>query len=265
VNAEPIIARAARTNGMASIKTIGASGVSHPVRLAYIDTWRLLAVVLVISGHLTWNPQLNMLLKDVSLAFLTYYAKVGVFIFFFISGFVVSKTCLEELQERDSFSIKGFYIRRAFRIIPPLLFYLVSCAILSGFGLIPFSFENFIGGSTYLCNIRFVECGYATHTWSLAFEEQFYLCFPLLFSFFVAKRGPGAPIAIALAIASIPFFFGLPWIGQNGFHRHPCSILCRVLGGQKYGAPGTPGESAVYPRSANCIDIDCVLPDSRLR
>jgi peptidoglycan/LPS O-acetylase OafA/YrhL len=119
-------------------------------RLTYIDTWRVIAVILVIISHLAGNisplgnSKIEELINQSSLNFLGYYAEVGVFIFFFISGFVVSKTCLDELQVRGSFSIKGFYIRRAFRIIPPLLLYLITCSVLSGFGIIQFLPEKFL-------------------------------------------------------------------------------------------------------------------------
>jgi peptidoglycan/LPS O-acetylase OafA/YrhL len=143
-----------------------------------------------------------------------------VFIFFFISGFVVSKTCLDEMQMSGEFSIKGFYIRRAFRIIPPLLLYLITCSVLSGIGLIKFLPENFLSASVYLCNttLSFVHCDWYTgHTWSLAFEEQFYLCFPILFSFVVTRKTMSWLTPVVLAIATLPFFFNIHWIGKTGF------------------------------------------------
>jgi peptidoglycan/LPS O-acetylase OafA/YrhL len=212
------------------MQTLWQSATSAPSRVAYIDTWRVLAVGFVIAAHLTLNPQLDAISKEnMLLQFITGYGQVGVFIFFFISGFIVSKTCFDELKKRGSFSIVGFYIRRAFRIIPPLLIYLFSCTILSFVGIIQFSRENFFSASIYLCNttLSFIDCGwYAGHTWSLAFEEQFYLCFPLFFSFRTTKifsfrtekrNTERLLIAIVGTIALIPFLFSIPWVGKSGF------------------------------------------------
>src|SRR5580704_15312418 len=87
-------------------------------RLTYIDSWRVIAVALVIVSHLSYwgNADFHFLIFNSRLHFPVYYGTVGVLIFFFISGFVVSKTCLDELRLSGSFSVKAFYIRRVFRI-----------------------------------------------------------------------------------------------------------------------------------------------------
>lgn len=179
-----------------------------PSRHGYIDTWRCVAVSVVILTHLFESRHLGALP-----------GYIGVYIFFFISGFVVSKTCLSELQTSGNFSRFGFYIRRFFRIAPPLLVYVVACFVLGRLGAIDFDAKQALAATTYICNTDFVDCGwYSRQTWSLAFEEQFYLLFPLIFVWVETSRRPGIlPLAVLAALASLPLWFPVFWIGRKGF------------------------------------------------
>jgi peptidoglycan/LPS O-acetylase OafA/YrhL len=144
---------------------------------------------------------------------------LGVFIFFFISGYVVSKTCLHEVALTQSFSNRAFYIRRLLRIAPPLLVYVLTCLALGWLGVINFSGRHALGALTYTCNLSLLDCGaYGGHTWSLAFEEQFYLLFPLFFVWVHRSRKPNPLIVAPLAIvALLPFWFSIDWVGKTGF------------------------------------------------
>lgn len=118
---------------------------------------------------------------------------VGVDVFFVISGYLITGIILEELS-RGTFSLAGFYERRARRILPAL--YLVLIASFFAFRpvMFPRQFTDFaqslIATPLFLSNVLFWrETGYfmpdaelkpLLHTWSLAVEEQFYLVFPLM-------------------------------------------------------------------------------------
>ena len=194
---------------------------SEPARrIAFLDGWRVVAIALVVLDHISLNPRIGEFYAAHSLGFLADYGEVGVFIFFFISGYVVSLTAFNELAATQRFSQAAFYVRRLFRIAPPLLAYLCACLALGVVGVIEFSPAHFFSGALYLCNSTapYVACNWYTgHTWSLAFEEQFYLLFPLVFAF--AERGE-APrlfrLFLAAGVAAIPFVFTLWWIGKIG-------------------------------------------------
>ena len=64
---------------------------------------------------------------------------IGVDIFFVISGYLITSIILKELLTNGSFSFKHFYERRIRRILPALLFNVVSLPCLDIF------FINFVG------------------------------------------------------------------------------------------------------------------------
>lgn len=163
-------------------------------RLAYIDGWRVLAIMLVFLDHLGANREIGAFYEASPIGFISQYGETGVFIFFFISGYVVSRACLAEVESSGAFSAPAFYARRFFRIVPPLMLYLAFCLALGAPGFIDFSPENFLSAALYLCNTTApgVSCNwYVGHTWSLAFEEQFYWLFPVAFAYLELGRRPG--------------------------------------------------------------------------
>jgi peptidoglycan/LPS O-acetylase OafA/YrhL len=155
----------------------------NPGRIHYIDAWRFIAIALVIASHIVefshpWYraniPELAWRLRGAG--------PFGVQIFFCISGFVICRGTLTELANVGSVNIKGFYVRRFFRIVPPLLVYFLGVGALAMAGVAEVSGVQFIQSGLFLCNISaFGGCSWwLGHTWSLAYEEQFYLLFPLL-------------------------------------------------------------------------------------
>lgn len=190
-------------------------------RIAYLDGWRVLAITLVFLDHLGMNKAIGAFYAHSPFGFVSEYGEVGVFIFFFISGHVVAGGCLNEIERTGDFSARAFYVRRFFRIVPPLMVYLAVCRWLGSEKTIDFSFANFFSSAAYLCNTTapFVSCNwYVGHTWSLAFEEQFYILFPVVFSFVELGRRPKLPVAASAAlVVSLPFVFTIWWIGKTGF------------------------------------------------
>jgi peptidoglycan/LPS O-acetylase OafA/YrhL len=154
-------------------------------RIEHIDTWRFFAVMLVIQEHVLLFSGLDAyfpMIETYSLQ-IERFGELGVLIFFSISGFVICMGLNSEKTKTGRVCLSAFCVRRFFRIVPPLWFYLTCMAILSAFEIIKISNSQILKSAAFLCNLPFEKgCSwYAGHTWSLAYEEQFYLLFPFLF------------------------------------------------------------------------------------
>jgi peptidoglycan/LPS O-acetylase OafA/YrhL len=105
---------------------------------------------------------------------------LGVDMFFVLSGFLITSLLLRERDRTGTISLRGFYTRRARRILPPYL------AVV---GLVAIWFIGVQGRTDYLALLPaylFFLANFLTEhipflgpMWSLAVEEQFYLLWPL--------------------------------------------------------------------------------------
>lgn len=122
---------------------------------------------------------------------------IGVDIFFVISGYLITTSIIEQKQ-KGTFSVRGFYERRARRILPALFLVMAVSIPFAWAWLLPKElrdfFQSITAASTFVSNIFFwKETGYfetaselkpLLHTWSLAVEEQYYILFPIFISLF---------------------------------------------------------------------------------
>jgi peptidoglycan/LPS O-acetylase OafA/YrhL len=125
---------------------------------------------------------------------------IGVDIFFVISGYLITRILLNDMQAGE-YSLSRFYARRIRRIFPALSLVLVFCLALGWIVLTATEYRQLakhaLGGVGFVANMVFwKEAGYfdaaadtkpLLHFWSLGIEEQFYIVWPLLL-FFVFKR-----------------------------------------------------------------------------
>lgn len=115
----------------------------------------------------------------------------GVTLFFVLSGFLITKLALEEADRTGGLSLGQFYLRRVFRILPPLLA-LLAFTLLASFTFMrdvgePLRREIVLAGGS-MGNLWPLFYGFETrgalgHTWSLGIEEQFYLVWPIVLVF----------------------------------------------------------------------------------
>jgi len=115
---------------------------------------------------------------------------LGVTIFFFISGFLITKLSLFELRKNLHFNFRAFYLRRFFRLYPALILFLLFIVLFFLVIQRPFILSEFSAALFYYVNYAWVFWvpshvdqwhGIFKILWSLAIEEHFYLFFPVIF------------------------------------------------------------------------------------
>jgi len=154
-----------------------------------------------VSGSESFRADINGLRAWAVLAVVLYHFGVpgfaggfaGVDVFFVISGFLMAGIVIGGL-EGGCFSLPGFYMARARRIVPALLVTTLAVLVVGWFVLMPGDYQS-LGRHAresvfFTSNLRYLaEAGYfdsashekwLLHTWSLSVEWQFYLIYPLI-------------------------------------------------------------------------------------
>ena len=132
---------------------------------------------------------------------------VGVDVFFVISGFLITRLLLGELEGTGRISLRRFYARRARRLLPLSAVLLAAVGVLSLLLLSPVRAVevsgDIVSSALYSANWHFaaqsvdyfaqdIEPSPVLHLWSLAIEEQFYVVWPTLLlavTWFWRRRG----------------------------------------------------------------------------
>lgn len=184
-------------------------------RITVLDGWRGVSVLFVIFGHLvvyhSGRPA-----AQVAYHLPDELAGLGVCIFFVISGLIITKLALREQAASGHLSVRAFYVRRFFRIVPPFYLYLLIVLILTVRGSIVQQDSQTLQAASFICDLPRADCGwFGGHSWSLAYEEQFYLLFPLLFVVLGARIRMVIGVLL-LALLSVPVMryalhLGPPW------------------------------------------------------
>ena len=113
---------------------------------------------------------------------------LGVDIFFVLSGFLITSLLVQEWNMRGAISLKKFYIRRALRLMPAVVAFMIGTGVYAFLFLTReqawLTYQGILLTLSYVSNWVFafsetVKSGPLGITWSLAIEEQFYLLWPL--------------------------------------------------------------------------------------
>lgn len=187
-----------------------------------IDGWRGVSVLLVIVAHL-FHYRLGLadaippirdvmgdpllLAENLAKRLVPNLGGAGVNFFFVISGYLITSLLAAEEARNGAVSIRAFYVRRIFRIMPAFYLYLFTVLALRSGGMVLVNDDAFIRSGLYVCNLSGFGCSWwLAHTWSLSVEEQFYLCWPLAFVLLGhARLWSIHAIFIALVVGSFMF------------------------------------------------------------
>jgi peptidoglycan/LPS O-acetylase OafA/YrhL len=159
--------------------------------LPVLDGFRAIAIADVLAGHFTHFRFIP--------------GGFGVTLFFFISGLLITRLLLAELDGSERIDLRRFYARRIVRLAPALL---TMIAIVTATAVIrgkPAPPGDVIAAVFYFANYYRVFVGFTLTfglLWSLAVEEHYYLIFPTLLGRINRSRSP-LGVLIALVGAAL--------------------------------------------------------------
>lgn len=162
-------------------------------RVAGLDGVRGLAILLVLVSH--------------GLGFLGA-GLAGVLLFFVLSGFLITSLLLREDRCTGRISLSQFYLRRAVRLLPALVAFLVVLLLVSVFPWSGTSPAEVARGGVYAVTYTTnLVVGFGidlvpttAHLWTLAVEEQFYALWPLIAIVLLRKVPPSSLVHVMLRL-----------------------------------------------------------------
>ena len=191
------------------------------IRIPSLDGLRAISILLVVVGH--WAELRYH--SDIAGAF----ANLGVRIFFIISGFLITTLLLKEHAKTSTISLREFYIRRAYRILPAAYVFMLAAFVIFWRDL---RWIHMAAAALYLANFDFAHPWFLGHLWSLSVEEQFYFLWPG-----VLKRWFHHRVGILVSVVAIAPVY---------------RIACHLLG-----LRGRADET--FPAVADILAIGCLL------
>ena len=169
---------------------------------------------------------------------------LGVDIFFVISGLLIARMLLQDIDQNGMVRLRHFYARRFYRIVPASLTAALVALPLAYFSLLPGDMKDFsasmVGVVTLSLNKMVANnIGYFSpiaetqpllHFWSLMVEIHFYLLIPLLF-YAIRQRGLLILTILGLMLTSLIYANSLSyWDPRNNYYLLPSRVWELLLG-----------------------------------
>lgn len=213
---------------------------------------RFIAAFLVLIHHIEqFKAIYGVANSQVKIPFIGIIGKLGVVLFFVLSGFLITYLLLVEEKTIKKISISKFYMRRILRIWP-LYFFIILLAFLVLPNIDVFILPNYGKDVMYsnlswklllyvffLPNLVLSLYGivpYASHTWSIGTEEQYYLVWPVLLKH-IKKYRVLLMFAIIIIYLAVKFFFTTSFASFIPHHKilrsfwNSFPIDCMAIGG----------------------------------
>ena len=229
-----------------------------------LDGLRAIAALLIVAFHselwLRMGRPKSLAALPAWVHWLFFNGWVGVDIFFVLSGFLIGRMLLLQLQG-GQIHFRAFYIRRTFRIFPA--YYLVLTLSIFVFArvsmfralydgvpwetLLRRSWANYLYVSNYAYGGQIQNA--MAWGWSLCIEEHFYLILPLLLTVLFRCAGRGGRLMVLVVLSFLPLvarFEALPphpLLALRIYHEshtHFDGLLLGVLIAYGYVFYGTP-------------------------
>jgi peptidoglycan/LPS O-acetylase OafA/YrhL len=180
----PVVARRDTGDTDHAYRVATETREAHPHRevIPSLDGIRAISVLIVVLGH----SNLQTLVPG----------GLGVTIFFFLSGYLISTLLLAERERTGTINIPYFYARRVFRLMPPLIITLAIAYVLTAARLLHGSITGTGLAAQLLYFANYYELFFDPNQmipdgtyifWSLAVEEHFYIVYPLLLTLLLGR------------------------------------------------------------------------------
>ena len=180
------------------------------MRLHGLDTLRSVAILAVVLYHLNLQGLLPSALDPAAKM-----GWVGVDLFFVLSGFLIGSQLLKPYLAGEKPSLREFYKRRAYRILPAFFvvlgLYMVVPLWREASG--PHAAWQYASFTWNLLLLGYPANRAFSHVWSLCVEEHFYLLFPLLLLLMMRKPS-------VFKTALVLLFVVLGGVGLRGWLLH---------------------------------------------
>lgn len=178
-------------------------------------------------GTLRYSPALDGIRAVAVLAVVAFHAKapfaaggwLGVDVFFVLSGYLITRLLMAEIEAQGRIDVPRFYMRRLLRLYPTMVLMLAAFLLVAPRLLpdIPAAREAALT-ALYLSDysLAFWRTPVVLmHTWSLAVEEHFYLLWPLVLPAVLRARRPLVVLLAAYAAATLWRVVNLYWLGWD--------------------------------------------------
>jgi peptidoglycan/LPS O-acetylase OafA/YrhL len=190
-------------------------------RIPSLDGMRAIAISLVVFGH--WAEVRFQ--SDVAGSF----ASLGRRIFFVLSGYLITMLLMKEYGKTSTIALRKFYVRRAFRILPAAILFMLPVFVIFWRDL---RWYHMAAAVLYVVNFDFSHPWFIGHLWSLSVQEQFYFTWPA-----VVRKWHRHRIKFVLAV-----------IALAPLYRVACHLL------QLHGRA-----DETFPAVADILAIGCLL------
>ena len=191
------------------------SQANSPGYMIQLDSLRALALFGVMFEHFVPESVYRSILPSWKPPYTLEWGS-GITLFFVLSGFLITgillrcRDIISSNKQSIGFTLQRFYIRRCLRIFP--IYYLTIAITAILFKQVR---SEFFWHLTYTTNISvFVHDSYneyATHFWTLAMEEQFYLVWPIVI-LLLPKKQLSKAIFVTIFLAPLFRFIGFYYL-----------------------------------------------------
>lgn len=173
-----------------------------------LDGLRAISIIIVFIGH--------------AFKSIPFPGGLGVTIFFFISGYLITTLMCREASSNGFVDLKAFYLRRLLRLGPPLCITLFLGIALVKIGWIEGTLNPIGLASQFLFFFNYWDAYSSEEVisgtkilWSLSVEEHFYFIFPILLIASFRNNWPSWWMPALCAVVLLWRFIKMMWFGAN--------------------------------------------------